>query len=345
MTMNRIGLLSLLLMANLSLFAQHKQLIVFPFKPVAPLSTLEAEYVRNYTIVQIEELNKFDILRQDTLPVIQGKGSLSITGIIKDSSGVNNTEPVHDYVTGVVQRNADSYSIDFSVGDDNSGDVSKDHVDLPILGNGTQKAFLQRFLKERSGLSGLIESQSFLKSFLKPPDYGEFGAGLSVSYATNPYYGNYVINRIQPLSLMLDISLASNVFMILGGSYVSQNTELKGNNPSNSAGTPIVLDSIIGKHDYYTAKAGLGIRFWKLQVFSTYDRNIAKDIDKEIGNNELLPSWNLTIGMQWYFTGRFYLGTEIYIYKPVDYNLSESQTLIPAMCGTSYFPAICIGLN
>ena len=184
-----------------------------------------------------------------------------------------------------------------------------------------------------------------MRSFFKPPDYGEFGAGLSVSYAANLYYGNYVINRIQPLSLMLDISLSSNVFMILGGSYVSQNTELNGNNPSNSAGTPIVLDSIIGRHDYYTAKAGLGIRFWKLQVFSTYDRNIAKDIDKEIDNNELLPSWNLTIGMQWYFTGRFYLGTEIYIYKPVDYNLSGSQTLIPAMCGTSYFPAICIGLN
>jgi hypothetical protein len=248
-------------------------------------------------------------------------------------------------VTGVVQRNADSYSIDFSVGDDNSGDVSTDNVELPTLGNGTQKVLLQRFLKERSGLSELIESQSFLRSFLKPPEYGEFGTGLSVSYASNPYFGGYVINRIQPISLMLDISLASNVFMILGGSYVWQNTERNSNNSSNIIGAPMVSNSIIGRHDYYTAKAGVGVRFWKLQVFSTYDRNIAKDIDKKIGDNELLPSWDLTVGMQWYFSGRFYLGTEFYIYKPVDYVLSNSQTLVPVMCGTNYFPAICIGLN
>jgi hypothetical protein len=339
--MRNTVLLSLILISNIWLTAQQQQIKVLPFTALKPLSSYEASFIEHYTIVQIERLGTFGVhSRTGAVP-----NKLSMDSSQFDSTGQWNDTLIHLFVTGTVAKDQDNYSIELTVGDDQTGDVFTDHFDLATSGDETQKTKYRQFLMDKSGLNDLIQPHDFIHTLTREMPFHRFGFGLAVSFASNPYYGSYVVNDMRPVSLMFNFNVSEHVFLILGGSYVFQDIRQNPNADQIPIGILTKLNSLIGKQDYYSTKIGIGARWWRLRLFTTYDREIAKDIDKSLANNDLIPDWNITCGLQFYIANRFYIGTELYFYKPVDYISTDGQSLIPVTYGTIFYPAICIGFN
>ena len=336
----------LFLFSFLPATAQKHQIVVLPFKNIG-VSSNEAGILTNYTVAQIENLDSFQVYSQSNVRSILEAKNIPVSYDQNDIRQSMSRLSFNDYVTGTISKKYDRYIVDLTVSNTQAGEISTDRYEFTPIEAPPQAARYQQFLREESGLNDLTRSTDFFQSLTRSVPFQRLGGGLSLSYGSTPYYGPFVTTKITPISLVLDINLSKHLFMLLGGSYVMQSTRV---NPDIDPLFYTTLDSasnsIFGEHPFYTAKVGLGARFWRVRLFSTYERTIAKDIDQSLADNLNVPAWFTTVGFQFYLFNKFYVGTELFFYQPVDYELSsDGLSLNPVAYGTTYVPALCIGFN
>ena len=109
------------------------------------------------------------------------------------------------------------------------------------------------------------------------------------------------------------------------------------------------VNTLVGSHDFYTAKAGLGIRFWRLRLYSTYEYQLTEKVEDASGL-KTKPYYSITYGAGYYLFRGIFLGAEFYTnYPVVNYVVNDSgpfdYTQTDAVIDTRTMMAFTLGFQ
>jgi len=313
-----LQLLFVLTFVTLSM-SQHR-LGVLNFEAGAGVSRIEANRFTNYTVSELEKIPGFEVLKESEISKLSQANNILVD--------MNNPEVLKRMnipylVTGRIERKASKYSVTLSVQDNATGEVTSDMYYLDptsdqnasLANNQALTSSYRHFITDETGVNEILKPWSMLSAM----PLQRFHGSLSLSYSSFTYPASdeaYLKTTYSPVSFMVDFSLSKYVFFILGGSYISVhnsiNPAMLGMNPSQDS-----LVNTIG--DFYTAKVGLGFRFWRVRAYFTYEHQLKYLLDATVSRPDLIPDYFTTIGLQVYPFTHLFVGTELMLFVPVEY--------------------------
>ena len=326
---------------SLTAAAQLPRIVVLPFKGEVGVTEPEASLITNYTITHIENLGLFEVLSYPELRRSLSQLGILVDPLVEENRGILKRIDVCATVSGTISKNADMYIVEIGVRDSSDHEY-RDTYSLDAGLAPRQQAKFEEFLGKESGLRDLLNP----RSYLSPVPFQRLRSSFALSGTRTVYYGTVLKSYYTPLCLTFDVYFSRYVFMILGGSYVMHSVDV---NPNNVGPSPSSYDTLAGTQDFWTLKGGLGIRFWRIRLFSTYDYQITKQMQDLTGQSvpvvNTIPEYFITAGLDYYVFDHLYIGTELYFYKPVDYLSDVSGNVWSAQYGTTFFPTFTLGVQ
>ncbi|MBS4027849.1 MAG: hypothetical protein KGZ58_04340 [Ignavibacteriales bacterium] len=328
--MNTVFLFLFCVLSVVSGIAQRQKIAVMEFQSGNRVTDVEANTITNYTIVQLESIDKADILSSQELGQYSGmhKGTIGFSDEVKvalQKIGVNYV------VSGTVTKNDSSdYVVLFKVSDFHLNLSCSETYVLPVERGRLQNKSYQNFLQEKTQLKEVLQSLGFL-STLSACRLSDL---LSVSYGSEQFSGKYQKHYFTPISVSLDASLSPNTFFLYGGSIVLYDVVNKPSIPQLVRDAP--------KRNFFTLKAGFGVKLWRARMFTSFEYQMAGVIQK-LPSGITLPKYYITTGTQFYIYNKVFAGAELFFYHPLEYVLDANNRLTTKEHILKMFPAISIG--
>jgi len=324
-----------------SAFSQQTRVGILPFKNDQSLTSVEAHMLTNYTAAQIEKLGTFEVY--DHTKMRQLFRAQNITIPLDDQGNLTSLFQVGVYyaVEGKVAKRGDRYTLSLKVTNLSKEDSYLDKYEIYSDVSKSQQRDYQDFLRRKSGLRDIQDKTQWP---LRSPALHRMGGSIWFTSGIYSYPSDDAIPDVQnyyfPVGVRFEGSFGANAFLILGGTYFHHT--LAGKNIENE-----LLNYTTA--DFLTAKGGLGVRFWRIRTFFTYELTAFKLPVLGVSEDKLktIPSGFTTAGLQVYLLESLFVGTEIFFFQPVYFDYDEQYGVISDVedNGTTYFPTFSFGFQ